>query len=120
MRLLPRFALAALPLILTGCLPRFFGAAGEEPAPEISSSVQLSPVPAFVSLNSAGTQASIEDENFGGLVDVSVEGEFYSAEGRICKRAVVSSLPHESEIIILCRQGKDWEMMPRVWGRGLQ
>lgn len=119
MRLLLRLALLALPLSLTGCLPNFFGS-GEETAPELPVPANLSPVPAFIAMNSTGTQASIEDENFGGLADVSVEGEFYSASGRICKRAVVSKPPHESEIVVLCRQGNDWEMMPRVWGRGLQ
>ena len=106
-------------LLVTGCMPRFFGTS-EEQAPEIPAPVSLSPVPAFISVNSAGAQASIEDEAFGGLVDVSVEGEFHSAAGRDCKRAVVSKPPHESEIVILCRQGDGWEMMPRVWGRGIQ
>lgn len=106
-------------LLLASCMPRIFGTS-EVQTPENPAPVSLSPVPAFISVNSAGAQASIEDESFGGLVDVSVEGEFHSAAGRDCKRAVVSKPPHESEIVILCRQGDGWEMMPRVWGRGIQ
>ena len=60
-----------------------------------------------------------DDPAFGGLVDVMVEGSFTSATGRDCRRAVVSRPPHEAEIVVLCRQGESWELMPRVWGRGL-
>ena len=107
-----------LPLMLTGCLPHFFGS--DDVLPDVPVPAPLSPVPAFISVNSTGAQGSIEDEDFGGLVDVSVEGEFHSAAGRDCKRAVVSKPPHESEIVVLCRRDDGWEMMPRVWGRGVQ
>lgn len=108
---------ATLCLLLGGCLANPFGnsAAPENPIPE----VPLSPVPQFISMNNAGAQASIEDPAFGGLVDVMVEGSFTSASGRDCRRAVVSQPPHEAEIVILCRRDEGWELMPRVWGRGL-
>ena len=116
MRIIPAFTVA-LCLLLGGCLGNPFGSAPapEEPAPE----TPLSPVAQFISMNNTGAQASIEDPAFGGLVDVMVEGSFTSATGRDCRRAVVSRPPHEAEIVILCRQGENWELMPRVWGRGL-
>ena len=109
---------AALCLLLSGCFANPFGTspAPETPIPE----TPLSPVPQFNSMNNAGAQASIDDPAFGGLVDVMVEGSFTSASGRDCRRAVVSQPPHEAEIVILCRQGEGWELMPRVWGRGLE
>lgn len=109
---------AALCLLLGGCLASPFGTtpAPEEPTPE----TPLSPVPQFISMNNAGAQASVDDPAFGGVVDVMVEGSFTSASGRDCRRAVVSQPPHEAEIVILCRQGEGWELMPRVWGRGLE
>lgn len=108
---------AALSLLLGGCLANPFGSS---PAPEVPMpETPLSPVPQFISMNNAGAQASIDDPAFGGTVDVMVEGSFTSASGRDCRRAVVSQPPHEAEIIILCRHGDGWELMPRVWGRGL-
>lgn len=109
---------AALCLLLGGCLANPFGSSDtpEVPIPE----TPLFPVPQFISMNNAGAHASIEDPAFGGLVDVMVESSFMSASGRDCRRAVVSQPPHEAEIIILCRQGEGWELMPRVWGRGLE
>ncbi len=108
----------ALSIVLSGCLANPFGSteAPEVPIPE----TPLSPVPQFISMNNAGAQASIDDPAFGGVVDVMVEGSFTSASGRDCRRAVVSQPPHEAEIVVLCRQGDGWELMPRVWGRGLE
>lgn len=108
----------ALSIVLSGCLASPFGStdAPEVPIPE----TPLSPVPQFISMNNAGAQASIDDPAFGGVVDVMVEGSFTSASGRDCRRAVVSQPPHEAEIVVLCRQGDGWELMPRVWGRGLE
>ena len=108
---------AALCLLLGGCLANPFARtpAPEEPVP----AAPLSPVPQFIAMNNAGAQASIDDPAFGGMVDVMVEGSFTSASGRDCRRAVVSRPPHEAEIVILCRNGETWELMPRVWGRGL-
>ncbi len=110
-------SIAVFSLILGGCFANPFGKTSipEVPAP----AAPLSPVAQFISMNHAGAQASIEDAAFGGQVDVTVESTFTAASGRNCKRAVVSQPPHEAEIIILCREGEDWEMMPRVWGRGL-
>ena len=107
-----------LSLLLSGCLASPFGSADapEVPIPE----TLLSPVPQFISMNNSGAQASIDDPAFGGVVDVMVEGSFTSASGRDCRRAVVSQPPHEAEIVVLCRQGEGWELMPRVWGRGLE
>ena len=116
MRISPVFT-AALCLLLGGCLANPFGSA---PAPEASMpETPLSPVAQFISMNNKGAQASIDDPSFGGLVDVMVEDSFTSATGRDCRRAVVSRPPHEAEIVVLCRQGESWELMPRVWGRGL-
>ncbi|WP_077071506.1 DVU3141 family protein [Mailhella massiliensis] len=116
MRIIPVFT-AALCLLLGGCLANPFGSA---PAPEASMpETPLSPVAQFISMNNKGAQASIDDPSFGGLVDVMVEDSFTSATGRDCRRAVVSRPPHEAEIVVLCRQGESWELMPRVWGRGL-
>ena len=108
----------ALSLFLSGCLANPFGSSDtpEAPIPE----TPLSPVPQFISMNNAGAQASIDDPAFGGVVDVMVEGSFTSASGRDCRRAVVSQPPHEAEIVVICRQGDGWELMPRVWGRGLE
>ncbi len=116
MRIIPVFT-AALCLLLGGCLANPFGST---PAPEASMpETPLSPVAQFISMNNKGAQASIDDPSFGGLVDVMVEDSFTSATGRDCRRAVVSRPPHEAEIVVLCRQGESWELMPRVWGRGL-
>ena len=108
------YFIRVLPCVFSLFLPR------SSPAPEVPMpETPLSPVPQFISMNNAGAQASIDDPAFGGTVDVMVEGSFTSASGRDCRRAVVSQPPHEAEIIILCRQGEGWELMPRVWGRGL-
>ena len=116
MRMFPALS-AALCLLLGGCLANPFA---RTPAPEEPvSAAPLSPVPQFIAMNNAGAQASIDDPAFGGMVDVMVEGSFTSASGRDCRRAVVSRPPHEAEIVILCRNGEAWELMPRVWGRGL-
>ena len=116
MRMFPAL-IAAFSLLLGGCLANPFASA---PAPEETvPAVPLSPVPQFISMNNAGAQAAIDDPAFGGMVDVMVEGTFTSASGRDCRRAVVSRPPHEAEIVILCRNGEEWELMPRVWGQGL-
>lgn len=108
---------AALCLMLAGCFANPFSST---PEPEIPlPKTQLSPVAQFISMNNTGAQASIDDEAFGGVVDVMVEGSFTSAAGRDCRKAVVSRPPQGAEIVILCRQGEGWEVMPRVWGRGL-
>ncbi|HJD96749.1 DVU3141 family protein [Mailhella massiliensis] len=115
MRILP--SLTALCLLLSGCVANPFA---DAPAPEVPMpETPLSPVAQFISMNNTGAHASIDDPAFGGLVDVMVEGSFTSATGRDCRRAVVSRPPHEAEIVILCRRGEGWELMPRVWGRGL-
>ena len=116
MRILPVFF--AFCLLVSGCVANPFGKNTERELPQPVP--QLSPAPQFISLNNAGAHASIEDPAFGGLVDIMVEESFKSASGRDCRRAVVSQPPHESEIIILCRQGESWELMPRIWGRGLE
>lgn len=116
MRIFPVFF--AFGLLLSGCIANPFG---KNTGPELPQPApQLSPAPQFISLNSAGAHASIEDPNFGGLVDIMVEESFTAASGRECRRAIVSQPPHEAEIIILCRQGEGWELMPRIWGRGLE
>lgn len=109
--------MAALCLMLTGCFANPFGrdAEPETPLPQ----APLSPVAQFISMNNAGAQASIDDEAFGGMVDVMVEDSFTSAAGQDCRKAVVSRPPQGTEIVVLCRQGEGWEIMPRVWGRGL-
>ena len=116
MRMFPALS-AVLCLLLGGCLANPFARTS---APEVPAPAEpLSPVPQFISMNNAGAQASIDDPAFGGTVDVMVEGAFTSASGRDCRRAVVSRPPHEAEIVILCRNGEEWELMPRVWGQGL-
>jgi hypothetical protein len=103
-------------LLLSGCLANPFSSPA--PEPELPAA-PLSPAAAFIAASSAGDHETLEDANFGGIVDVAVEGSFTSATGKECKRAVVSQPPHEAEIIVICRQNDSWEMMPRVWGRGL-
>ena len=105
-------------VMLAGCMPHFFGSR-QEPEVKTAVSEPLSAVGQFIAENTAGTHSIIEDESFGGQVEVSVEGEFRAASGRDCKRAVVSRPPQETEIVVICRNGEEWEMMPRVWGRGL-
>ena len=106
-------------IMLTGCMPHFLGSRQEDPEVKTAVSEPLSEVGQFIAENAAGTHSTIEDESFGGQVEVSVEGEFRAASGRDCKRAVVSRPPQETEIVVICRNGEEWEMMPRVWGRGL-
>lgn len=110
-------------LVLGGCLPSPFSTApssGKDDSAASGTSEQT-PVEHFIAINEAGTLGAVDDEAFGGRVDITVEAVFTSAGGRTCKRAVVSRPPHEAEIVILCREdGGKWAMMPRVWGRGLQ
>ncbi|MBP3731335.1 MAG: hypothetical protein J6I40_07700 [Mailhella sp.] len=80
------------------------------------SQTPLSPVAAFIAAGEEGDRSSVFDPAFGGQVLVTIQDGFISASGKTCKRAAVSQPPRETEIIILCQSGNDWELMPRVWG----
>ena len=109
---LPRLAAFALCLPLTAC----FGLGSTQPAPE----PDLSPAARFIAENSAGDRTNLVDAAFGGDVAVSIEGAFTSAAGRECKRGVVNGPSREAEIVVLCKKGAAWELMPRVWSHNAE
>jgi len=110
MRALP---LLACSLFLGGCLFSRPASLPEAPVPEAR---ELSPAAKFIAENGPGAAAAVFDPDFGGHARVSVEEQFASASGKICRRAAVSSPSGETELVIFCRDGDAWEMMPRIWG----
>lgn len=116
-------SLCFLPLVCTlflmgGC--GLWGRAPDEPAP---SPVPPSPVVVFMQDNSPGASSTLTDADFGGEVRVTVDDEFYSAVGELCRRATLFSVGHEAEVVVICRDSTapdpSWKLMPRVWGRGI-
>lgn len=117
-RLLSSLSLACTLLLLSGC-----GLWGSDLPATFVPPVPPSPVVAFMQDNSPGAAATLQDADFGGEVRVSVDDEFYSAVGELCRRATLFSTGHEAEVVVICRSntGTDtpWKLMPRIWGRGI-
>ncbi len=109
---LPRLAAFAICLPLTAC----FGLGSTPPEPE----PELSPAARFIAENNEGDSTSVVDAAFGGEAVVSIEGTFTSAAARECKRGVVKGPSREAEIVVLCKKGDAWELMPRVWSRSAE
>ena len=110
MRVIPLFACC---LMLSGCL---FSPAPAPPEAPPALRQALTPAAQFITENAPGAAGSVFDESFGGQARVSVEEEFVSASGRLCRRASVSRQSRDTEFVVFCRTEAGWEMMPRIWG----
>ncbi len=111
MRALPLFTCS---LLLGGCL--FVRPAVQPETPVPVQAPVLSPAARFITENEPGAAAAVFDPEFGGHARVSVEEQFSSASGKLCRRAAVSHASGETEFVIFCRDGNGWAMMPRIWG----
>ncbi len=100
-------------LLLSGCFAFRPSVQPEQPSP---TAKDLTPAAKFITENTPGATATVFDAAFGGQARISVEEEFPSASGKICRRAAVSRQSRETEFVVFCRTDSGWEMMPRIWG----
>lgn len=116
-------SLCSVPLLFTFLFLSGCGLWGGTPDVPAVSPVPPSPVVAFMQGNTPGASTTLNDADFGGEVRVSVDDEFFSAVGELCRRATLFSAGHEAEVVVICRDSTApellWKLMPRVWGRGI-
>ena len=106
------------------CSALLLGACSWGAQPEPRPAPTLSPLMAFMAGHDKGETTTLDDPEFGQGVQVIMQDAFTSATGDTCRRASLINAASQTEVVVMCRKGEGdaatWQMMPRIWGQGLE
>ena len=69
----------------------------------------------------AGDSTTLDDPDFGAGILVTMQDNFVSASGSVCKRASLLARQKESEMAVICLDANGhWILAPRIWGQGIR
>ena len=90
-------------------------------APTITANpVPPSPLVSYMIAHEAGDSTVLDDPDFGTAILVTMQENFSSASGNICKRASLLARQKESEMAVICLdENGQWVLAPRIWGQGI-
>ena len=102
-------------VLLSGC--SLFSSTSTPP-PE---AVPPSPLVSYMIEHQAGDSTTLDDPDFGTGILVTMQDNFVSASGNICKRASLLARQKESEMAVICLDANGhWVLAPRIWGQGIR
>ena len=111
-RLIPFFLGSVL---LSGC-SLFSSTSPSAPEP-----VPPSPLVSYMIEHQAGDSTTLDDPDFGAGILVTMQDNFVSASGNVCKRASLLARQKESEMAVICLDANGhWILAPRIWGQGIR
>ncbi len=107
-------SIAGLVLSLAACAPTARVAPPPAPAavaPAAQSQGDAGPLLTFVGAGAIGQEAAVAAPSFGGLVNVNIEAQYVSANGRTCRRFTVRSSQAAPRTHYACQVSGGWQLV---------